>query len=415
MKRVVVTGIGAVTPIGNNVNDFWSNLINGKSGAAPITRFDSSQFKTRFACEVKDFDPSIAMGKTEIRKTDLFIQFAMVAANECMKDASIDLEKIDKSRIGVIWGSGMGGMMTYEDGMLDFYKNNLNPRFSPMFIPKIIPNITSGHIAIKYHMQGPSYSIAAACTSSNNAIIDAFNYIRIGDADMMMAGGSEAPIYFGPVGGFSSMKALSEYNENPQIASRPFDKSRDGFVLGEGSGALMLESLDHALARGANIYCELASYGMASDAFHITAPHPDGEGAIIAMKQALSKAGLTIYDIDYINAHATSTPLGDISECKAINAVFNDALKGINISATKSMTGHLMGAAGVVEAIATIKSITDSIIPPTINFTELDGLLPVDLNITPNVSAQRTVNFALNNTFGFGGHIASTLFKKFKN
>lgn len=415
MKRVVVTGIGAVTPIGNNVNDFWDNLITGKSGAAPITRFDASLFKTRFACEVKGFDPTIAIEKNEIRKTDLFTQFAMVAADECIKNARFDIEKTDKSRIGVIWGSGMGGMMTYEDGMLDFYKNNMNPRFSPMFIPKIIPNITAGHIAIKYHLQGPSYSIAAACTSSNNAIIDAFNYIRIGDADLMIAGGSEAPIYYGPVGGFSSMRALSELNDDPQKASRPFDKQRDGFVLGEGAGALMLESLDHALARGAYIYCELSSYGVASDGYHITAPHPEGAGAIIAMEQTLSKAGLTIYDVDHINAHATSTPLGDVSECKALAAVFKDALAGINISATKSMTGHLMGAAGVVEAIATIKSITESLIPPTINLIEMDEALPVGLNITPNVAIERTVNIALNNTFGFGGHIASTLFKKYKN
>lgn len=414
MKRVVITGLGAITPIGKTVKEFWANLLNGKSGAAPITRFDASKLKTRFACEVKNFDPNEYMEKTEARKLDLFTQFAFAALNECVADSKLNFLQEDMSRIGVVWGSGMGGMITYEEGMFDFFQNNKVPRFSPLFIPKLIPNITSGQIAIRYGLHGPSYAVNAACTSSNNAIIDSFNLIAMGQVDVMLTGGSEAPICNGPIAGFNAMKALSEQNEAPETASRPFDVTRSGFVLGEGAGALMLESLDHAQARGAKIYCELVSYGLASDGHHVTAPHPDGAGAIIAMNNALKMAGLKPEDIDYINAHATATPLGDISECKAIANVFGNALDNIHISATKSMTGHLMGAAGVVEAIAAIMAIQENKIPPTINLNEVDPDVNPKLNLTPNKSINKNVTTALNNTFGFGGHIATSLFKKFE-
>jgi 3-oxoacyl-[acyl-carrier-protein] synthase II len=414
MRRVVITGLGALTPIGNNVNEFWANLLSGKSGAAPITRFDASAFKTKFACEVKNFDPTQFIEKAEARKLDLFTQFAFVSVDECFKDSQLEITENNKSRIGVIWGSGMGGMITYEDGMFDFFNNNKVPRFSPLFIPKIIPNITSGQLAIRYGLQGPSYAIAAACASSNNAIVDAYNLIRLEQADIIIAGGSEAPICNGPIGGFNAMRALSELNESPETASRPFDKSRTGFVLGEGAGALMVESLEHAKARGAKIYCELAGSGMASDGYHITAPHPEGAGAVLAMKQAISSAGLKPDDINYINAHATATPLGDISECKAIVKVFEQVLDKVHISATKSMTGHLMGATGAVEAIAAILAINHNKIPPTINLFERDPEINSLLNLTPNVYRDLKVNVALNNTFGFGGHIVTTLFKRYE-
>jgi 3-oxoacyl-[acyl-carrier-protein] synthase II len=414
MKRVVVTGLGALTPIGNNVNDYWQNLLNGKSGAAPITRFDTSKFKVKFACEVKNFDPTSCMEKSEARKLDLFTQFAIAAVDECMKDSLINLSECDISKVGVIWGSGMGGMITYEEGMFDFFQNNKVPRFSPLFIPKLIPNITAGQIAIRYGLRGPSYSIAAACTSSNNAIVDAFNLVRLGQSDIIIAGGSEAPICSGPIGGFIAMKALSDYNDSPETASRPFDVSRNGFVLGEGAGALIIESLDHAKSRNAKIYCELSAFGLASDGYHITAPHPQGAGAIIAIEQALKMAGIMPSDIDYINAHATATPLGDISECKAITKVFESCIDKIHISATKSMTGHLMGAAGAVEAIAVIMSINNNFIPPTINHFKLDPEIDNRLNLTPNEKFNMKVNIALNNTFGFGGHIVTTLFKRFE-
>ncbi len=414
MRRVVITGMGAVTPIGNNVIDFWNNLLSGKSGAAPITRFDTTSFKTKFACEVKNFDPTLSMEKAEIRKTDLFTQFAFASVDECVKDSKINFELIDMAKVGVVWGSGMGGMITYEEGMFDFFQNNKVPRFSPLFIPKLIPNITSGQLAIRYKMNGPSYSIAAACTSSNNAIVDAYNHIRLGLVDIMIAGGSEAPICSGPIGGFNAMRAISELNNSPETASRPFDISRTGFVLGEGSGALMLESLEHAIQRGAKIYCEIAGYGLASDGFHITAPHPEGLGAIIAMKQAIKMANLETEDINYINAHATATPLGDISECNAIVKVFESSLDNVHISASKSMIGHLMGAAGAVEAIATIKSITDGQIPPSINQFERDPAIDSRLKLTPNKSERLEVKVALNNTFGFGGHIVTSLFKKYE-
>jgi 3-oxoacyl-[acyl-carrier-protein] synthase II len=414
MKRVVITGLGALTPIGNNVNELWENLLLGKSGAAPITRFNASAFKTRFACEVKNFDPVQYMEKAEARKLDLFTQFAFVSADECIKDSQLAITDNNRSRIGVVWGSGMGGMITYEDGMSDFFQNNKVPRFSPLFIPKIIPNITSGQLAIRYGLQGPSYAIAAACASSNNAIVDAYNLIRLEYADIIIAGGSEAPICNGPMGGFNAMRALSELNDSPETASRPFDKSRSGFVLGEGAGALMVESLEHAKARGAKIYCELAGSGLASDGYHITAPHPEGTGSILAMKQAISSAGLKPENVDYINAHATATPLGDISECKAIVKVFEKVLDKVHISATKSMTGHLMGAAGAVEAIASIMAIRHNKIPPTINQFERDPEINPLLNLTPNVYRELEVNVVLNNTFGFGGHIVTTLFKRYE-
>jgi 3-oxoacyl-[acyl-carrier-protein] synthase II len=416
MKRVVVTGIGALTPIGNNVAEFWNNLLAGKSGAAPITRFDASAFKTRFACEVKNFEPTgmpWMMEKAEIRKLDLFTQYAFAAADECFKDAGYVLDDNTRLKTGVVWGSGMGGMITYEDGMFDYFQNNKVPRFSPLFITKIIPNITSGQLSMRYKLHGPSYATAAACTSSNNAIVDGFNFIKMGYIDAMLVGGSEAPICQGPIGGFNAMRALSELNDSPETASRPFDKTRSGFVLGEGAGAILIESLENALARGAKIYCELASCGLASDGHHVTAPHPEGLGAKIAMQQALQMAGLKPEDIDHINAHATATPLGDISECKAIAEVFNGCLDKIHISATKSMTGHLMGAAGAVEAIATILAIKNNIIPPSINQFERDLEIDSRLNLTPNKSREMQVNAAMNNTFGFGGHIVSSLFVKY--
>ena len=395
------------------MKEFWDNLLLGKSGAAPITRFNAAAFKTRFACEVKNFDPTQFMEKAEARKLDLFTQFAFACVDECLNDSGLKITDDNRSHIGVVWGSGMGGMITYEDGMFDFFQNNKIPRFSPLFIPKTIPNITSGQLAIRYGLQGPSYAIAAACTSSNNAIIDAYNLIRLDQADIVIAGGSEAPICSGPIGGFNAMRALSELNESPETASRPFDKSRTGFVLGEGAGALMIESLDHAKARGAKIYCELAGSGLASDGYHITAPHPEGAGAIIAMERAIASAGLKPEDIDYINAHGTGTPLGDISECKAIVKVFEKVLDKVQISASKSMIGHLMGAAGAVEAIAAIMAIQHNKIPPTINQFERDPEINPLLNLTPNVYRDFNVNVAINNTFGFGGHIVTTLFERY--
>jgi 3-oxoacyl-[acyl-carrier-protein] synthase II len=414
MRRVVITGLGAITPIGNNVNDFWNNLLLGKSGASPITKFDPTNFRTKFACEVKGFDPLQYMDKSEVRRNDLFIQYAIASVDECIKDSSIDLLKADVNNIGVIWGSGMCGMKTYEEELFDFFQNNKVPRFSPFFATKLLPNMAPGQIAIKYGLRGPSYSIAAACTSSNNAIADAFNLIRLEYANIILAGGSEAPICMAPVGGFNAMRALSERNDSPETASRPFDVSRNGFVLGEGAGVLMIEELEHALNRGAKIYCELLSCGLSSDGYHITASHPEGLGAILAMEQALRFAKLKPDDVDHINAHATSTPVGDISESKAITTVFEKSLEKLHISATKSMTGHLMGAAGAVEAIATVLAIKNNRIPPSINQFERDSQIEPRLNLTPNKSIELEVNVAMNNTFGFGGHIASSLFGKYK-
>jgi len=414
MKRAVITGIGAVTPIGNNVADFWGNLKNGKSGAAAITKFDTTLHKTKFACEVKNFDPLQILDKQDARKLDLFTQYALVATNECIKDSGIDLEKVDKNMVGVIIATGMGGMSTFEDEILSFGQNGRNPRFSPFFITKMIPNIAAGQVSIRYGFHGVSYTLISACASSNNAIANALDLIRNGRTEIVIAGGSEAPIIEASIGGFNSIKALSTLNDSPESASRPFDKSRDGFVIGEGSGILMVEELEHALKRGAKIYCELAGYGAASDAYHIVATHPDGLGAILAMEGAIKDAGLTPGDVNYINAHATSTPLGDVSEYKAIEKVFNSHLTNIHVSATKSMTGHLLGGAGAIEAIACLKAIENNMIPPTINLNEPDAEINPEIDLTPLSATNHQVDVALNNTFGFGGHTVTTLFRRYK-
>jgi len=414
MKRAVITGIGAITPLGNSVREFWKNLISGKSGAATITKFDVTNHKTKFACEVKNFSPLDYLEKSEARKMDLYTQYALAAADECIKDSGIDLSQCDLSRIGVIVASGIGGISTFEEEILGFGENNKIPRFSPFFITKMISNIATGHLTMKYGFHGISYSIASACASSNNAMANALDIIRLGRADIMVVGGSEAAITQSAIGGFNSTKALSTLNDSPEKASRPFDEQRDGFVMGEGAGLVMVEELGHALKRGAKIYCELAGFGAASDAYHVTATHPEGLGAVLAMQGALSDAQMKPEDISYINAHATSTPMGDISECKAIEKVFGNCLDKLHISATKSMTGHLLGAAGVIEAIACIKSIEEEIIHPTINLYELDPEINPTLNLTPNNCVKKEVKAALNNTFGFGGHTSSTLFKKYE-
>lgn len=412
MRRVAVTGLGALTPIGNNVNDYWTALVAGKSGAAPITRFDASKFRTQFACELKNFDPLTVMEKAEVRRTDLFVQYALAVVSECLADSGIDTAATNLDRFGVLWGSGMGGMQTYEEDMFEYFQNGKTPRFSPFFITKVIPNIAPGQISLKYGLRGPAYTIAAACASSNSAIAQAYMLIRMGMADVVLAGGSEAPINSGPIGGFNAMRALSERNDSPETASRPFDSSRNGFVLGEGGGCLLLEDLDHARARGAKIYCELAGCGLASDAYHLTASHPEGIGAQAAMSQAMQLAGVQPDEVDYINAHATATPVGDISECKAIELLFAGSLDRLHISATKSMTGHLMGATGAVEAIAAIKAMENSLVPPTINQYERDPQINPALQLTPGKAVNHRLNVVLNNTFGFGGQIAVTLFKR---
>ncbi len=413
LKRVVVTGIGALTPIGNTKDEFWNGLIAGVSGAAPITRFDASLFKTQFACEVKNFDVEKFIDKKEARKMDGFTQYAMVATDEAIVDSGLNLETLDKSRAGVIWGSGIGGLRTFQEEVTEFAKGDGTPRFNPFFIPKMIADIAAGFISIKYGFRGPNFVTVSACASATNALIDAFNYIRLGKADLFISGGSEAAVTEAGIGGFNAMKALSQRNDSPQTASRPFDKDRDGFVLGEGAGALILEELEHAKARGAKIYAELVGGGMTADANHITAPHPEGLGASSVMQIALEDAGLTPNDIDYINVHGTSTPLGDVSETKAIQKVFGEHAYKLNISSTKSMTGHLLGAAGAIEAIASILAIQNSIIPPTINhFTDDDSFDP-GLNLTFNQAQHREVNYALSNTFGFGGHNCSVIFKKY--
>ncbi|BAX82501.1 beta-ketoacyl-ACP synthase II [Labilibaculum antarcticum] len=414
MKRVVVTGIGAITPIGKNVNEFWNNLIAGKSGVSKITRFDASAFKTQFAGEVKDFDPLQYMSKSEARKMDLFSQYAIAVMDECVKDSGIKLEDFDLGKFGVIWGTGIGGIQSFEEEVLNFGKNEEVPRFSPFFITKMISNMAAGLISIRYALRGVSYTTTSACASSNNAIVDAFNIIRLGKAKAIFAGGSEACISKSGLGGFSSMKAISQRNDAPDQASRPFDVSRDGFVMAEGGGVLMLEELEHALKRGAKIYAEVAGGGFASDAYHIAATHPDGIGAIAAMKDAIEEAGISPSDVDYVSTHGTSTPVGDLSECKAICSVFEESLDKLHVSATKSMTGHLLGAAGAVEAIACIKAMETGIIPPTINLDELDPAIDSKLNLTPNKAVKKEVNVCLNNTFGFGGHIIVSIFKKYK-
>jgi 3-oxoacyl-[acyl-carrier-protein] synthase II len=413
-KRVVVTGIGALTPIGSTASDFWAGLSQGVSGAAPITRFDAEKFKTKFACEIKNFDPADHFDRKEVRKIDPFTQYGMIACEEAMNDSGLDLSKINPDRCGVIWGSGIGGLKTFQDEVLDFARGDGNPRFNPFFIPKMIVDICAGHISMKYGFRGPNFATVSACASATNALIDSLMYIKLGKADVIISGGSEAAVTEAGIGGFNSMKALSERNDDPKTASRPFDADRDGFVLGEGAGALILESLEHAQARGAKIYAELIGGGMSADAHHITAPHPEGLGATNVMKNALEDAGIRPEDVDYINVHGTSTPLGDISESVAIQRVFGEHAYKLNISSTKSMTGHLLGAAGAVEAIASILAIKNGLVPPTINhFTDDDRFDP-NLNFTFNKAQKRDIKVALSNTFGFGGHNCSIIFKKFE-
>jgi len=413
LKRVVVTGIGALTAIGNNADEYWNGLVNGVSGAAPITRFDASSFKTQFACELKNFDVGDFIDRKTQRKMDPFTQYAMVAADEAIKDAGLRIENQDPDRIGVIWASGIGGIQTFQDEVQNFVEGDGTPRFNPFFIPKMIADIASGHISMKHGFRGPNYSTVSACASSTNAIIDAFNYIRLGKADAFVTGGSEAAVIEAGIGGFNALKALSTRNDSPETASRPFDRDREGFVLGEGAGGLILEELEHAKARGAKIYAEVAGGGMSADAHHITAPHPEGLGALNVMRSTLADAYLNPEDVDYINVHGTSTPLGDIAETKAIQAVFKDHAYNLNISSTKSMTGHLLGAAGAIEAIASIFSVFHNVVPPTINHFTDDPELDSKLNFTFNEAQERVVNTALSNTFGFGGHNASILVKKY--
>ncbi|MDR1863949.1 MAG: beta-ketoacyl-ACP synthase II [Bacteroidales bacterium] len=412
LKRVAVTGIGALTPIGNTVPEYWNGLVNGVSGSDWITRFDASKFKTRFACEVRNFDPAAFFDRKEIKKYDLYTQFAIVAATEAIENSGLDLERTDLEKVGVIWASGIGGIATFAEELKAFYAGDGTPRFNPFFIPKMISDIAAGQISIKYGLKGPNYATVSACASSSNAIIDAFNYIRLGHAEVFVAGGSEAAINESGVGGFNSMQALSTNNDNYQTASRPFDKDRDGFVIGEGAGGLILEEYGHAVKRGARIYAEVVGGGMSADAYHLTASHPEGDGAYRAMKAALSDAGITAESIDYINVHGTSTPVGDPSETTAIVRLFGDHAYRLNISATKSMTGHLLGAAGAVEAIAAILAMNNGIIPPTINHFTDDPAIDGKLNFTFNKAQKREVGYALSNTFGFGGHNTSVIFKK---
>jgi 3-oxoacyl-[acyl-carrier-protein] synthase II len=414
LKRVVVTGIGALTPLGNNLPDFWSNLLAGVSGAAPIQRFDATKFRTRFACELKGFKAEDHFDRKEARKMDPYAQYGLVAVAEAMKDSGIDLNKIDVDRAGVIWGSGIGGLDTFLEECMGYAKGDGTPRFNPFFIPKMIVDILSGHISIKYGLRGPNFTTVSACASSTNAMIDAFTYLRLGKADIIVTGGSEAAIDEAGIGGFNAMRALSERNDSPETASRPFDKDRDGFVMGEGGACIILEELEHAKARGAKIYAEVAGGGMSADAYHMTAPHPEGLGAINVMKLALADGELKTTDIDYINVHGTSTPLGDIAETKAIMKVFGEQAYKLNISSTKSMTGHLLGAAGAIEAIACIMAVKNDIIPPTINHFTDDPELDNKLNFTFNKAQKRTVRAALTNTFGFGGHNASVIVRKYE-
>jgi 3-oxoacyl-[acyl-carrier-protein] synthase II len=412
LKRVVVTGLGALTPIGNNVKDYWDGLVNGVSGAAPITRFDASKFKTKFACEVKNFNPTDFLDRKEARKMDLFTIFALVAVQEAFDNSGLDVEKINGDRAGVIWGSGIGGINSFQSEVTNFNQGDGTPRFNPFFIPKMIADISSGYISIKYGFRGPNFATVSACASATNALVDSYNYIRLGKVDVMISGGSEASVIEAGIGGFNALKALSERNDSPETASRPFDKDRNGFVLGEGSGALILEELEYAQNRGAHIYAELVGGGLSADAHHITAPHPEGRGASLVMRNALEDADMQPEEIDYINVHGTSTPLGDISEAKAIKDVFGEHAYKLNISSTKSMTGHLLGAAGAVESLAAILAIENQIIPPTINHFTDDDQLDNKLNFTFNKAQKRKVVTALSNTFGFGGHNVSVLFKK---
>ena len=414
LKRVVVTGLGALTPIGNTVSEYWEGLINGKSGAAPIKQFDASLFKTQFACEVKNFNAEDHIDRKEARKLDQFSQYAMVSATEAMVDSGLMESNPNQDRIGVIWGSGIGGLKTFQDEAQNFFAGDGTPKFNPFFIPKMISDIAAGHISIKYGLRGPNYVTVSACASSTNAIIDAFNLIRLGKADAIVTGGSEAAVNEMGMGGFNALKALSTRNDSPETASRPFDQDRDGFVLGEGAGALILEEYEHAIKRGAKIYAEVCGGGMSGDAYHMTAPHPDGIGARNVMIAALEDAELSADQVDYVNVHGTSTPLGDIAETKAILQVFGEHAYNLNISSTKSMTGHLLGAAGAIEAIACILAVKNDIVPPTINHFTDDPELDNKLNFTFNKAQHRTVNVALSNTFGFGGHNTSVIVKKFK-
>jgi 3-oxoacyl-[acyl-carrier-protein] synthase II len=412
LRRVVVTGLGALTPIGNTVEDYWYGLSNGVSGAAPITRFDASLFKTQFACEVKGLDVEQFIDRKEARKMDLFTQMGLIASDQAIIDSGIDIEKSNLDRIGVIMGSGIGGLRSFQDEVMSFAQGDGTPRFNPFFIPKMIADICAGFISIKYGFRGPNFVTVSACASGTNAIIDAFNYIRLGKADIFVTGGTEATITESGVGGFNALKALSQRNDSPKTASRPFDKERDGFVLGEGAGTLILEEYEHAKARGAKIYAEIVGGGMSADAYHLTAPHPEGLGATNVMINALSDAGMKPEDIDYVNVHGTSTPLGDVSEVKAIQNVFGEHAYNLNISSTKSMTGHLLGAAGAIEAIASILAINHSLVPPTINHFTDDEEFDSKLNLTFNTAQKREIRAALSNTFGFGGHNASIIFKK---
>ena len=411
LKRVVVTGLGALTPIGNNKDDYWSALVAGKSGCAPVTYFDTEHFKTKFACELKNYNVSDFFDRKEARKTDKFAQYAMVASDEAIIDAKLNLDTINKFRVGVIWGAGIGGIDTFQTEVTNFATGNGTPRFNPFFIPKMIADIAPGNISIKHGFMGPNYTTVSACASSANAIIDALNYIRLGYCDVIVTGGSEATVNEAGMGGFNAMHALSTRNESPETASRPFDATRDGFVLGEGAGALVLEEYEHAKARGAKIYAELVGGGLSSDAYHMTAPHPEGIGVTAVMKNCLENAGLKPEDVDAINTHGTSTPLGDVAELKAISRVFGDHAKNININSTKSMTGHLLGAAGAIEAIASVLSMQNGIVPPTINHSTVDENIDPELNLTLNKAQKRTVNVAMSNTFGFGGHNACVVFK----
>lgn len=413
LKRVVVTGLGALTPIGNNVKEYWHNLLAGVSGAAPITRFDVTKFRTRFACEVKNFDPTQYIDRKEVKRMDRFTQYAMVCADEAIADAGLTNEKLNRNRIGVIWGSGVGGLDVFHEEIIAYAKSDGTPRFNPFYVPKMIIDIAAGLISMKYGFRGPNYATVAACATSNIALIDAFNLLRLNKASVIITGGSEAAITPGGIGGFNAMRAMSERNNDPTTASRPYDKDRDGFVMGEGAGAIVLEELEHALARGANIYCELAGGGLSADAHHLTAPDPDGNGAARSMQLALDDSQMQPSDIDYINTHGTSTPLGDIAELTAIKRIFGEHVYQLNISSTKSMTGHLLGAAGAIEAIASIMAIKEGIVPPTINHFTDDPEIDSRLNLTFNTPQRRPVNAALSNGFGFGGHNATVIFKKY--
>lgn len=414
MKRVVITGMGAVTPIGNDVQTFWNNLIEGKSGAARITRFNPEDFRTQIACELKDFDASSYLDKSEIKRTDPFTQYALASAQQAIEDSGLDFATMNPYDTGVIWGSGQGGMLTFEEQVKEYAANNFKPRFSPFFVPKLISNMAPGLISIKYGLRGINYTTVSACATSNTAIMDALNYIRWGKAKVIITGGSEAPITEASVGGFCSMKAMTIQNDKPLTSCRPFDVDRDGFLMGEGAGALVLEEYEHAIARKATIYAEVAGAAMTADAYHMTATHPDGEGAYMAMHLALEDSSLNPEDVDYLNAHATSTPVGDLSEVKAISNLFKDKTAQLHISATKSMTGHLLGAAGAIEAIASVMAIRNSVVPPTINLINTDPLIPTNLNIVKTTAFEKNIDVAMSNTFGFGGHNGIVVLRKFK-